>query len=185
MNQPDCSREIKTDSELYFLQQHYGIPTRLLDWSNNALAALFFAVSALPDKDGGIFFMDSHRLAETQKAKHQGIATSRNPDFKLAMERICEWTEKPFPADMMAIRPAHADPRIVLQRSCFTFHVPGHEELTKAKENESLRLYKLPARAKDRIRIELLALGIDDLSIFGDMESLARRLRRAYRILKL
>jgi hypothetical protein len=60
-----------------------------------------------------------------------------------------------------------------------------HEELTKAKENESLRLYKLPARAKDRIRIELLALGIDDLSIFGDMESLARRLRRAYRILKL
>src|SRR6266436_6621046 len=37
----------KSDSELYFLQQHYRIRTRLLDWSNNALAALFFAVSHL------------------------------------------------------------------------------------------------------------------------------------------
>jgi hypothetical protein len=101
------------------------------------------------------------------------------------MERIFNWRDtSPFPDVMMAIRPDYADPRIVLQRSCFTFHVPEHEALTKAKENSSLRLYKLPSGAKERIRMELLALGIDDLSIFGDMKSLARRPRRAYGILK-
>ena len=35
--------------------QHYGLPTRLLDWSKSALIAAYFAVNSHPDQDGALW----------------------------------------------------------------------------------------------------------------------------------
>ena len=48
--------------DLYFLMQHYGAPTRLLDWTESALIALYFAVRDNPGYyDSAVYFRRTSR----------------------------------------------------------------------------------------------------------------------------
>ena len=52
---PDVFREEMKPIEILALLQHYGIPTRLLDVTENALVALYFACCSKPDSNGEVF----------------------------------------------------------------------------------------------------------------------------------
>lgn len=55
---PDQSDSHKTTYEWLTLMQHYGLPTRLLDWSSNLLAALYFCCINDKKEDGALYIFD-------------------------------------------------------------------------------------------------------------------------------
>jgi hypothetical protein len=164
----------ETDADIYFLQQHYRMPTRLLDWTSNALAALYFVCTEHDGEDGELFFMDAYKLSEI------GIATSRHPVFKGAVKALVDWSHPDvLPDFIFAVRPDHFDRRMSLQRSCFTFHVPK-EKVLVSTDNNSVVSWKVNGVNKSKIMRQLSLLGIDHFSVYGDLEHLAKTLTGAY-----
>jgi hypothetical protein len=164
----------ETDADIYFLQQHYRMPTRLLDWTSNPLAGLFFACDGDEEVDGELFAMDVYKLSPI------GIATSRHPEFARAVAALVEWKKATqLPKRILAVRPDHFDRRISLQRSFFTFHVPN-EPVLKPTTSNKLTSFTIEGTRKKAILKELSLLGIDHFSVYGDLEHLARYLTHAY-----
>jgi hypothetical protein len=65
LNQSRYRQEFKTTFDWLSLMQHYGYPTRILDWSENVLVALYFAALDKPEtrgKPGALFVLNTFKL---------------------------------------------------------------------------------------------------------------------------
>ncbi|MDQ1908944.1 FRG domain-containing protein [Paenibacillus sp. GD4] len=65
----ECSHEFdncKFHNEILSKMQHYGVPTRLLDVTSNALVALYFACENHNDRDGVVFVIKTDKSSIKQ-----------------------------------------------------------------------------------------------------------------------
>ncbi|WP_245442940.1 FRG domain-containing protein [Methylobacterium terrae] len=130
------------------LAQHYGIPTRLLDWSESPYVSLFFAIWGNDDEDAGIYI-----APRPLEARDLGA--------------------DPFAVKEVAFfYPGYVTPRLVSQRGLFTIH-PDPEATYRPPGITQIIIDKA---TKMDFRRKLDTLGFHHASIFPDLDGLSRRL---------
>ena len=171
----------------YFLMQHYGCPTRLLDWTTSPLVALYFAVRHPKDGDAAVWVLDPWRWNRAHVKDLYGPAISgwkETKPYLLKLEdafdsdRSENQTAKVWP---MAIEPPHIDRRIAAQGSKFLMFGKEKDMLNSPAVNNRVKKKGkhaivdriiIPRTKAEPILSELNTLGINQGSLFPDMEGL-------------
>jgi len=173
--------------EVYFIAQHYGMPTRLLDWTTNPLAALFFAVESTDQhgEDGEVFIMEAKGILPAVPSSVTGdealwnVVGMRHPYTTDAIgQSFWHSPKKNRPPLIIPVRPDHQPGRIGQQSSCFTLHM--HK--SKPCHNKTLVKIKVPSRAKEELLKELHRMNINQFTIFNDLDSLSKDINRVWKI---
>lgn len=158
-----------------FLMQHHGAPTRLLDWSENPLVALYFAVSdpCHHDVDGAIWCLDPIGL--NKAAYIQPTPRGELPFFGIDTELnwyLTEGLSKPHRPPVAALAPRYFA-RIVAQSGVFTVTHKQQQALEEAHDGVHVGKIAVPAKAKGQLTEDLAALGITRLTLFPELDAVA------------
>jgi hypothetical protein len=176
--------------EWYFLMQHFGTPTRLLDWTEGALIALYFAVrDNFGYYDAAVWALDPYELNWRTIHRDEVIPPSAPGVTSNYRKLVKPWLPAVFsrksqlPRKPIAVLPTHIARRISTQRSCFTVHGIDEDGLDKQQEIKNGRLLKIviPAFKVQSIRRELERCGVDEITIFPDLDGLSRSVTARWR----
>jgi hypothetical protein len=165
--------------------QHHGAPTRLLDWTDGALIGLHFALREnLGFTDAAVWMLDPYWLNKRVLRREEIISPGASGALREDRNQLRPWLPARFkkksrlPKNPVAVFPGHIAQRISTQRSCFTVHGSEPTALDVFAGMPRCRLVKLviPSFEIHTMQNELETCGIDEATVFPDLEGLSRTL---------
>jgi FRG domain len=203
------------------LMQHYGIPTRTLDWSTNVAVGLYFVVQDCPEaqRDGALYVLNPSRLnrestgisvihvPESGPVEARGWMVSEptlpslmnylsdnRPSYKAEIEEAFNGNSPAREAYMqqcrlpVAVVPDMITGRMKAQDAMLVIHggtrrsvgdggfgrpILLDEVNNGIKRHPCLAKFLVPSAAKERIRGELMRIGIHRARLFPELENQA------------
>jgi hypothetical protein len=193
---PFSDKSLVDDWDALFFMQHYRVPTRLLDWTENPFIAFYFSVMSAKfamgkgdvlnfKDDAAVWVLDPvrwNRHALSHQSYDGGILVTKDPEIK---------GYQPAPSfskmnnHAVALYGAHNSPRIVAQRGVFTVFGQNLAAMDDAYDsasfpNGSLQKIILDKSLLPALRKSILSYGITESVIYPDLDGLAAEMRREF-----
>lgn len=149
------------------VMQHYGAPTRLLDWTRSPAVAAYFACIEDWDCDGAIWWFNAARLNEVLDRRWESVGASRGNDGKIDLNHhVFRADAKAFVSPVYLTIPFR---RAEAQRGLFTMcsHFRTHHEdiLAQLLGSGYIGKVRIGRGLKKSIIEYLECLGIDAVSL--------------------
>ncbi|MBO8157842.1 MAG: FRG domain-containing protein [Bacillaceae bacterium] len=187
---PYINNAPRDDWEWLLTAQHYGVPTRLLDWTQSPLVALFFAVDDNPeindDDDPVVWCLNPNTL--NSKSPFNGeIPNLMERSESLLHKWLDEYyalgkflEEVKYPIALVGPR---SNDRVNAQKGVFTLFPLNAQPLEEMNESEEF-LYKIiiDNNKKGEVKKQLFELGITYSNIYPELESISKDIVFEYSI---
>jgi hypothetical protein len=152
--------------ELLVIAQHSGLKTRLLDWTSNPLAALWFACADKRDGDAFVYALGADNLRVKD--------VYENNPFEISNTRV--------------FQPRLNNPRIIAQHGWFTLHRYSTKDrrFVSLEENPTTNKHlteiRIPEKKRNDVLRSLEVHGISSRTLFPDLDGLCRNLNSKHRL---
>ncbi len=167
----------KLDLDVWWiLMQHYGVPTRILDWTNSPFVALYFSCEQEPGKDGALWVLHPRTVIDAFKKKFDPyelpFMESDKREFYSKEEEILFFLQSTTQTD-----------RMVAQQMVVTIctHVAGnHSEILSgilAEEQRSFDVFLkliIPQNLKGTFLRNLRSMNVTAKSLFPGIDGLGK-----------
>jgi hypothetical protein len=161
----------RTEMEWLFLAQHYGLPTRLLDWSTNPLVALYFATECDDDKDGAVYIVAPAFHDDYENYDYK--AADYTKEYKESRNGIIVTGSRDYLGEVVFLRPKYTDPRYLNQKSVFSCPKNPFQSL----EIPGIEKIQFKGYLKPELRNRLRTMGISSSYIYPGLGGIASEVK--------
>jgi hypothetical protein len=179
------SPEKKNYAAWMSLMQHYGLPTRLLDWSRSPLIAAFFATENyrnFPLNDAGVWVLAPGLLNEGEGFGKCIFPADANTIQDMLLPAFKEYEQNPKIYDkIIACYSTENNLRMYSQQSCFTIH-NSLRRLENICNKNTLYKIIIPEDKRAYFLNSLEVFGITESFVYPDLDHISNDLKRVFGI---
>lgn len=169
------------------VMQHYGAPTRLLDWTSSPYVAGYFACRALPGVDGAVYFFHAPSIYSRMVALYGGAAQIPKTEAE-CQEKLC--AENAPPVFYVIARQTGLPNRMLSQQGLFTLcgnvAADPHSTLIEAlsappSKERVVGKILIPAAQKPLFMRFLRTMNLTAASLFPGLDGVGRAIDEVVR----